>query len=47
MLGLIPLAVGLAYLVFYYTDPSRKTGAGAETISASAGQGRAELSRAR
>jgi hypothetical protein len=24
LLGLIPLAVGLAYLVFYYTDPSRK-----------------------
>jgi hypothetical protein len=28
LLGLIPLAVGLAYLVFYYTDPSRKLGAG-------------------
>ena len=26
--GLIPLGVGLAYLVFYYTDPSRKAGAG-------------------
>jgi len=24
LLGLIPLAVGLAYLVFYYTDDSRK-----------------------
>jgi hypothetical protein len=24
LLGLIPLAVGLAYLVFYYTDESRK-----------------------
>ena len=23
-LGIIPLAVGLAYLVFYYSDPSRK-----------------------
>jgi len=29
MLGLIPLGVGLAYLAFYYTDPSRKAGAGA------------------
>jgi hypothetical protein len=28
LLGLIPLGVGLAYLVFYYTDPSRKAGAG-------------------
>jgi hypothetical protein len=28
LLGLIPLAVGIAYLVFYYSDPSRKTGAG-------------------
>jgi hypothetical protein len=27
MLGLIPLAVGLAYLAFYFTDPSRKAGA--------------------
>jgi hypothetical protein len=27
MLGLIPLAVGLAYLVFYFTEPSRKRGA--------------------
>jgi hypothetical protein len=27
MLGLVPLAVGLAYLVFYFTEPSRKTGA--------------------
>ena len=24
LLGLIPLAVGLAYLAFYYSDPSRK-----------------------
>jgi hypothetical protein len=24
LLGLIPLAVGLAYLVFYFSDPSRK-----------------------
>jgi hypothetical protein len=24
LLGTIPLDVGLAYLVFYYTDPSRK-----------------------
>ncbi len=33
LLGLMPLAVGLAYLVFYYTDESRKPGggAGAET----------------
>lgn len=29
LLGLIPLAVGLAYLVFYYTDDSRKLAAGA------------------
>jgi hypothetical protein len=28
LLGLIPFAVGLAYLAFYYTDPSRKLGAG-------------------
>jgi hypothetical protein len=27
LLGLIPLAVGLAYLAFYYSDPSRKLGA--------------------
>lgn len=27
LLGLIPLAVGLAYLAFYFTDPSRKAGA--------------------
>ncbi|HLY15661.1 MAG TPA: hypothetical protein VKR61_00485 [Bryobacteraceae bacterium] len=27
LLGLIPLGVGLAYLVFYYTDASRKAGA--------------------
>jgi hypothetical protein len=27
LLGLIPFAVGLAYLAFYYTDPSRKLGA--------------------
>ncbi len=24
LLGVIPLAIGLAYLVFYYSDPSRK-----------------------
>jgi cadmium resistance protein CadD (predicted permease) len=24
LLGVIPLAVGLAYLVFYFTDDSRK-----------------------
>jgi hypothetical protein len=28
LLGLIPLAVGLAYLVFYYSDPRRRAGAG-------------------
>jgi len=28
-LGLLPLAVGLAYLVFYYTDDSRKRNGGA------------------
>jgi hypothetical protein len=28
LLGLIPLSVGLAYLVFYYSDESRKLGAG-------------------
>jgi uncharacterized membrane protein len=30
LLGLIPLAVGLAYLVFYYSDPSRKAGSQSE-----------------
>ena len=30
LLGLIPLGVGLAYLVFYYSDPSRKM---PETVS--------------
>jgi hypothetical protein len=28
LLGLIPFAVGVAYLAFYYSDPSRKPGAG-------------------
>jgi hypothetical protein len=30
LLGLIPLAVGLAYLGFYYSDPSRKAGSQSE-----------------
>jgi hypothetical protein len=33
LLGLIPLAVGLAYLVFYYTDDSRKLPRGANPES--------------
>jgi uncharacterized membrane protein len=39
LLGLIPLAVGLAYVVFYYTDESRKR------APAEGGQGSPTLSR--
>ena len=35
LLGVVPLAVGLAYLVFYFTDDSRKR-LTAETPSGSA-----------
>lgn len=36
LLGLIPLGIGLAYLAFYYTDESRRTGSGSTDSAAPA-----------
>jgi hypothetical protein len=39
LLGVVPLAVGLAYLVFYYTDESRKRLAAEAPSESSAARG--------